>query len=86
MTTDEPYISINAAAKAIGMNRLRMRELCISAGVAVRWGGTNDHPFLKVKLSEARRAVDQNKQYVARGPAKRVARRGAAVTNPDVRC
>jgi hypothetical protein len=82
----ERYVSIAKAAKAIGMARGRLREVCVGAGVAVRWGGTDRHPYLKVKLSEARRAVDQQRYVPARAVKRVGGRRLVAVANPDVRC
>lgn len=91
------YMSIAAAAKAIGMSRARLRRICVAAGVAVQWGegpsvrkvkGVTKEcgPYLKVKLSEALRAVDRQR-YVPPRPQKRVAgRRLVAVGNPDVTC
>lgn len=50
-------VSIEAAARAIGMSRVRLRKLCLAAGVAIRWGGSDDHPYLKVSLAKARDVV-----------------------------
>lgn len=84
-TEAEPYIWIAEAARVIGMHRGRMRAICISAGVAVRWGGSDESPYLKVKLSAARRAVDQLR-HVPKKTAKVQRGRAAVVVNPDVTC
>jgi hypothetical protein len=49
--------TIDAAAKEIGMDRARLRSLCIAAGVAIRWGGSDRHPRLKVRMSEVEKVV-----------------------------
>jgi hypothetical protein len=85
-STDEPYVTFSDASRAIGMSRERVRKVCIDAGVAVRWGGTDAHPYLKVKLSEAKRAVDAQRYVRPRKPERVAGRRLAAVNNSDVTC
>lgn len=53
----DDLVSIEAAAKKIRMRRDRFRALCLATGIAVKWGGTEKHPRLKVKLSEAERVI-----------------------------
>lgn len=88
MEESEPYITIPQAAKAVGMHRGRMREVCIAAEVAVRWGGSDARPHLRVKLSDARRAV-AGRKYVKPDAATKKRRRPAAgrdVSHPLVTC
>ena len=66
----EPFISIAAAAKAISIDRNRLRRVCIQARVAIWWGGSDEHPRLKVKLSEARKAIEACKYAPAGREAK----------------
>jgi hypothetical protein len=48
---------IEKAARAIGRSRESVRQLAIRHRIAVRWGGTDRHPRLRVKLSELAAAV-----------------------------
>lgn len=47
-------VSIEAAAREVRMDRERVKRLCIGNGIAIRWGGTDRHPRLKVSLARLR--------------------------------
>lgn len=47
-------VSIEAAAHEVRMDRERVKRLCIDNGIAIRWGGTDRHPRLKVSVSRLR--------------------------------
>lgn len=53
---------IGTAAKAVKMRRERFEELCREAGILIPWGGTKEHPRFKVRLSEAERAILNQKK------------------------
>jgi hypothetical protein len=90
MDSPERFVSIPQAAEQIGMSRTQLRTVCIAAGVAIRWGGSDARPHLKVKLSDAWRAVEENKYVPPRPmvnpPRRPVRREFAFATNPDLTC
>ena len=44
-------VTIDAAARKIGMGRRRLRELVITHRIGIPWGGSAKRPILRVKLS-----------------------------------
>lgn len=82
--------TMSAAAKKVGMDRQRLRQLCIDSGIAIRWGGSDEHPILKVKFGELERVLIERQRYVApRTPEAKPRKRAKASTgsiHPDVRC
>lgn len=85
MTTDEPYIPIDQAAKAVGMGRDQVRRLAIDNAIARRWGGSEAHPWIRVKLSELRKVIDSRRVFRASGQ-KKSTRRDVAPIHPLVTC
>lgn len=87
--TDElaDLVTIEEAARHARMRRDRAKDLAIRHGIAIRWGGTDRHPRLKVKLSDFTSAI-LSEVYTPPGAAqKRPSQRRVSVRlNPDVRC
>ena len=87
--SDENPITFEKAAAAMAscVGSKSLRRLCISRGVALRCGGSERKPRLKVLLSEARRVVREN-VYVPRGATPRRPRQESipASVRDDVRC
>lgn len=89
---------VEEAAKAVGMSRVRVRRLAITNGLAVRWGGSDKHPRIKVDLPGLKRCIAEQievrppspvvKQQ-QRQPAGRSRRRHpqtGAPLHPHVKC
>lgn len=74
----DDVMTIDAAAKIIGIDKARLRELVKAAGVAIRWGGSDDHPYLKVKLADAKRIVLDRRYVPPAAPKRPPPRRSAA--------
>lgn len=80
MNLNEDPITIEDAARKIKMHRDRLKQLCIAGGIAIRWGGTDKRPRLKVLLSEVRRLVlSQRYSPIRRQHSRRP-------LHPDVTC
>ena len=77
---------IDAAARKIGMDRQRFRAICIGCGVAIRWGGTEKHPRLKVSMSEAKNAIMAQRYRLPQKHGTTTKATRQAVACDDVRC
>jgi hypothetical protein len=78
-----------ARKQGVKMARNRLRKFAINNGLAVQWGGTTEHPWLKVSLSKLKTAL-MSQRYV---PTKRRRRErkhrplmSVGPLHPDVRC
>ena len=93
MSKLKELIPVEKAARQIGMARDRCRQLCIETGIAVRWGGTDEHPRLKVRMEDLEAAVmaqkyQPPKQATETAETKKKPRtfRRPKVECSDVRC
>lgn len=91
-TTDlSDLMFMPAAAKACGMDRRRFRALMIANGVAIVWAKGDTQTRLKVRLSDARRVICEQR-YLPTKAAKRkpprapVSRLSGKPMHPAVRC
>lgn len=50
-------MTFDQLAKIVHMNPERLRARCISAGIAIQWGGTDEHPRLRARLSEVEKMI-----------------------------
>lgn len=92
---EEEPVTFDFAARKIGIDRARLRTLSIERGIAIHWGGTAEHPRLKVLLSKARAmilselyvppAAGASKRQAPKRPSSHAMRRRAAL-HPDVKC
>jgi hypothetical protein len=53
----DELVWMEEAARAVGMHRERVRAIAIANGIAIRWGGTDKHPRLKVNVAKLREAI-----------------------------
>ncbi len=85
----DDFITIEKAARITGMCRTRLKPLCVSAGIARVWGGSERRPILKVKLSEVEELL-LSRTYQPSGAQKRKPRRQSGSSSqplhPLVRC
>lgn len=72
MSKLDDLMTFAALAKRVHMNRVRLRQLAIEAGIAVRWGGPDAHPILMARLSDVERVI-LNNRYVPPGRVRRKA-------------
>lgn len=79
----EGVVTIEKAARHIGISRDRLKRLCIDAGVVIHHGGSARHPHLRVLLTDAERVYLNNK-YVPQQQTRRPRPYGAL--HPLVRC
>ncbi len=87
MAKVKDLIPLAKAARSIGMARERCRQLCIDTGIAVRWGGTDEHPRLRVSMEDLEAAVLAQKYQppkVETKPARSFRR--VRQYCPDVKC
>lgn len=84
----EKLVPIEDAAKAIGIGRDRARRDAIRAGIAIRWGGSEAHPWLRVRISELRRVVESNRYIpaAAQNKSRRRHQAGPTRVHPLVKC
>jgi hypothetical protein len=75
--------TIEKAARRVGMHHRRLRKLAIDTGIALAWGGTKQHPRLRVRMSDVEKVILRNR-YITPATAKRRIMR--LVANPDVTC
>jgi hypothetical protein len=66
----DDLMTIEAAAREVKMARQRVRDLAIAAGIAIRWGGPDEHPWLKVKLSELERVILEQRYVLPTVPGR----------------
>ena len=86
MSKVKDLIPLAKAAQRIGMARERCRQLCIQTGIAVRWGGTDEHPRLRVNMEELEAAVLAQRYQPPKQQAQPRTFRRVRVTCPDVKC
>jgi hypothetical protein len=55
--SDDDLMPIAKAARAVHMARPRAKAIAIENRIAIRWGGSDAAPRLKVSLSELRAAI-----------------------------
>jgi hypothetical protein len=48
----QDYISIERAARKIGKGRAFVRKLALDTGIAIRWGGSERRPILRVRVKD----------------------------------
>ncbi len=75
---------ISEAAKRLGLGREYARDLAIRCGVAIRRGGSDDHPWLRVRLSALEQAF-MNQVYRPSPHRVKTAARPIGL-NPLVKC
>jgi hypothetical protein len=81
------FVSIEHAARTVHMNRDALKARCIQAGIALRWGGTDRHPRLRVTLADVEAMLRAN--VYTPGTSKPRLRRApcpSRALHPDVRC
>ena len=80
--------TIKQAAKEVHIARGRAKEIAISHGIAIRWGGTDKNPRLKVSVDELRRAILAERHRPAVKEKPKLPRRPPAnpERHPLVRC
>jgi hypothetical protein len=66
----QELMTFEALARQVGMNRVRLRTLCIKAGITIRWGGNDKHPQLRARLSEVEKVI-LSMRHPAPGPKRR---------------
>jgi len=81
----DDLMTIEAASRRVHKSRDYCRQLAIASGIAVRWGGTDEHPRLKVKLSDLERAILGQRHVETKGKPTKF-RRVAMAYSPDVKC
>jgi hypothetical protein len=75
MSKLDDLMTIEAAARKVRMSRKRARDLSIAAGIAIRWGGPDEHPWLKVRLSELERVILEQRYVLPAAPDRQARRR-----------
>lgn len=60
-TTLDDLMTMEQLARAVRMNRERLRKMCVAAGIAVQWGGSKAHPHLRAKLADVERIILSNR-------------------------
>lgn len=53
----EKPVTFEEAAKVVGRGRDWLRAECVRVGIAIPWGGTEEHPRYKVLVSEVWRLL-----------------------------
>lgn len=76
-------LTIKQAAKQVRMSGDRLRPICINAGIAVRWGGTEKHPWIKVRLEDVERVLLSRRVMT---PEQKPPRRFSGKLDPAVKC
>lgn len=79
--TEEIPVTVGEAAKVLKMDRHHLRERCRAAGILIRWGGGEKRDFVKVMLSEARRALLNDRLPP---PGRKAARKARPLPSPSV--
>lgn len=90
MSEEDPLadvVPLTVAAKAVGIPLWLVREIAVKRGIAIRWGGSEHCPRLRVKLSKLREAIMDHVYRNADKPVSiRRRHQPAAPLHPDVRC
>lgn len=68
--SEEIPVNIDTAAKEVGRNREFIRDFVKEHGLGIPWGGSQEHPRLRVKLSLLRQALE-SLRYVRTGSGSR---------------
>lgn len=78
-------VTIPVAAREIHMSRPNTKALAIRHRIAIRWGGTDRFPRLKVRLSDLRQAVLREK-FVPKGKPGHRQHPSNRALHPLVKC
>jgi hypothetical protein len=82
----DDMMSMTRAAKAIGMERKRAQEIAIRHRIAIRWGGSDRNPYLRVSLRRLKEAIGKE-WYTPKVTTKSGHRfRRGAELHPFVKC
>lgn len=82
----DDMMSMTRAAKAVGMERKRAQEIAIRHRIAIRWGGSDRNPYLRVSLRRLRDAIGRERYIPEETRGSRRTFHRHAELDPGVRC